>query len=75
MLEWIDFSHWQDCRGMERPGYVFEVANADDQRMLTTCVIPLDVPFDWSTLPIKFRLVPEQKPGHSTPLPPSVVDK
>ena len=41
MLEWIDFVHWQDCRAMELPGYIFEVANADHQRMLTTCIVSL----------------------------------
>jgi hypothetical protein len=72
MLEWIDFTLWQNCEAMERPGYVFEVANSEEQRMLTTCVVPLEVPFDWSTLPIKFRIVREQQPRHSAPLPPAV---
>lgn len=75
MIEWIDFIHWQDCKAMEKPGYVFEVVNADDQRMLTPCIVPLEVPFDWSTLPIKFRIMPEQQPRHSAPVPPSVVDQ
>lgn len=75
MIEWIDFIRWQDCKAMEKPGYVFEVVNADDQRMLTSCIVPLEVPLDWSTLPIKFRIVPEQQPRRSTPLPPSVLNQ
>ena len=71
MDAWIDFSHWDACKFMERPGYVFEVVNADDQQMLVTCIIPLEVPFDWTSSPVKFRVVPELKPKHSDPLPPA----
>lgn len=70
MYEWIDFAQWQDCRAMQRPGYVFEVVNAQDQRMITPCTIPLEFPFDWSSAPLKFRLIPESEPRHSDPLPP-----
>lgn len=69
MCEWIDFERWPECRQMERPGYVFEVVNAEDQSMLTTCVVPLHPPFDWSSAPVKFRIVPEPAPRHSDPLP------
>jgi hypothetical protein len=70
MCEWIDFSRWDECKAMERPGYVFEVVNAEEQRMLTTCTVPLEMPLDWSSSPVKFRMVPEQEPRHSDPLPP-----
>lgn len=72
MGEWIDFSHWEECKAMERPGYVFEVMNTEEQRMVTPCTIPLEVPFDWSSPPVMFRVVPESVPRHSEPLPPSV---
>lgn len=67
MLECIDFIHRQDCNAMERPRHVFEVLNASDQHKLTPCIGPLEVPFDWSALPINFLIVPEQQPRHSVP--------
>ena len=69
MCEWVDFSRWDECKAMERPGYVFEVVNAEEQSMLTTCTVPLEMPFDWSSSPVKFRMVPEPMPRHSDPLP------
>lgn len=74
-MEWIDFIHWQECKAIERPGYISEVVNADDQHILTTCIAPLKVPSGWVTSPVKFRIVPEQRPRHSTPLPPLVTGK
>jgi hypothetical protein len=70
MSDWIDFSHWPDCATLSRPGYVFEVANAQDQRLLTPCAPELEVPWDWKSGPVRFRLVIEEKPVHSTPIPP-----
>lgn len=72
MSEWIDFIHWQECKVMERQGYIFEVVNADDQYLLTTCTTPLDFPFDWTSSPVKFRMIAETKPRHSDPLPPPI---
>ena len=72
MCEWIDFSQWEQCRAMERPGYVFEVVNGEDQRLLTNCTVPLEMPFDWTSSPVKFRLVPEPPLRRSDPLPPPV---
>jgi hypothetical protein len=73
MAEWIDFDRWPECPQMERPGYVFEVTNAEQQTLLTPCVVPLEVPFDWRSPPLKFRLVAEPEPRHSDPIPaPSV---
>jgi hypothetical protein len=41
--------------------------------LLTPCVVPLEVPFDWRSPPLKFRLVAEPEPRHSDPIPaPSV---
>ena len=68
-MDWIDFDRWPECRSLERPGIVFEVENAAGQSLLTTCTIPLEVPFDWSGSPIRFRPVAEPKPQHSAPLP------
>lgn len=68
MSEWIDFDRWSECRSMERPGIIFEVTN-NEQTLLTTCVVPLPVPFDWKAAPVRFRTVPEPEPRHSSPLP------
>jgi hypothetical protein len=69
MAEWIDFDRWPECVEMERPGIVFEVTNEDDQRLLTRCAVPLDVPFDWDSPPVRFRIVPGPLPRHSDPIP------
>ena len=69
MSEWIDIQRWAECVGMERPGMVFEVVNADLQSLLTHCEIPLETPFDWRSPPLKFRVVVEPAPRHSEPLP------
>ena len=75
MGEWIDFERWPECVERERPGYVYEVVNAEEQRMLTQCTVPLPLPFDWQSGPVRFRLVPETKPRHSEPLPAPVKRK
>ncbi len=69
MSDWIDFNRWKDCASMERPGFVFEVANAEDQRMLTRCMHPLQRPWDWTSAPVRFRIVAAPKPRHSRPIP------
>ena len=68
MSEWIDFERWPDCKHMERPGIVFEVTNGD-QTLLTNCVVPLPLPSDWVVHPLRFRVVPQPRPRHSSPLP------
>lgn len=69
MSEWIDFSRWDECKLMERPGYVFEVVNAESQSLLTDCTLVLPIPFDWSSPPARFRLVPAPPLRHSDPIP------
>ena len=69
MGEWIDFDRWHECVQMERPGIIFEVSNEEDRRLLTRCTVPLEVPFDWESPPVRFRAVPEPPPRHSDPLP------
>jgi hypothetical protein len=69
MSEWIEFDRWPECVNMERPGIVFEVVNAEDQKMFTNCVVPLELPFDWKSEPVRFRARPEREPRHSTPIP------
>lgn len=73
MSDWIDFSRWPDCATMERPGIVFEVVNEENQGMLTPCVVPLPIPTDWNSEPVRFRIVPEAKPRRSTPIPEPVI--
>ena len=72
MSEWIDVSRWPECASMESPGLVFEVQNADQHILTTHCVVPLQLPFDWKTKPVRFRVVEEERPRHSSPLPPPV---
>ena len=72
MSEWIDFAHWRECKAMERPGYIFEVVNSHEQQMLTICTPTLEVPFEWISLPVKFRLVVEPALMRSDPLPPPI---
>jgi len=69
MGEWIDFDRWHECVEMERPGIIFEVSNQADLRLFTRCVVPLEVPFDWESRPVRFRVVPAPLPRRSDPLP------
>ncbi len=69
MSDWIAFDQWKDCARMERPGFVFEVRNGEGQSLLTTCIVPLRLPLDWKSSPVRFRLVQAPKPRHSTPIP------
>ncbi len=69
MTDWVDFSHWSECERMARPGYVFEIANAEDQRLLTECMPEIETPWDWVSPPMRFRLVKLAPPVHSTPIP------
>lgn len=69
MSDWIAFDQWSECRRMERPGYVFEVKNQEGQSLFTTCTVPLQLPADWTSPPVAFRLIEEPKPRHSTPIP------
>ncbi|MBB3017954.1 hypothetical protein FHR70_000994 [Microvirga lupini] len=69
MSEWIDFDRWQECPRLARPGYVFEVTNAEGQSLFTACEVPLRPPSSWTSAPVRFRLVEAPKPRHSTPIP------
>ena len=69
MSDWINFDLWKDCARMERPGFVFEVVNADGHSLFTPCVQPLQIPWDWKSAPVRFRIVEAPKPRHSSPLP------
>ena len=70
MGEWLTIEDWPECRRLERPGIVFELANRDGQSLLTRCVQPLpEKPFDWASPAERFRVVAEPAPVHSAPLP------
>jgi hypothetical protein len=69
MSDWTDFSEWSHCARMERPGYVFEVTNEEGKSLLTACTVPLQLPHDWKSPPLRFRLVASPKPRHSNPVP------
>lgn len=68
-MDWMDFDRWPECRSLERPGIVFEVENAEGLVLLTHCAVPLEVPADWTSPPLRFRVIPEPAPTHSKPLP------
>ena len=70
-MDWIDFDRWPECRTMERPGIVFEVENAGGQNLLTACVVPLELPADWTSRPLRFRVVEAPALRHSAPIPPA----
>ena len=69
MTDWIDFDQWKDCTRMERPGFIFEVSNAEGLSLLTPCVPNLQIPWDWKSNPVRFRVVEAPGPRHSTPIP------
>lgn len=69
MGDWIDFSQWQDCARMERPGLVFEVRNGEGRSLLTECTVPLRLPDDWASPPAQFRMVPAPVLRRSNPIP------
>ncbi|PVE26198.1 hypothetical protein DC522_00030 [Microvirga sp. KLBC 81] len=69
MSDWINFDQWHDCAQMERPGFVFEVKNKEGQSLLTTCTVPLQLPFDWKSPPACFRLIEAPEPRRSNPIP------
>ena len=70
MADWIDIARWSECERMARPGYVFEVANGAGQSLFTPCVQALPTPWDWTSAPVRFRLVAEGTPRRSQPIPP-----
>jgi hypothetical protein len=67
--EWVDFDRWKDCQQLERPGFVFEIRNAEGQSLFTGCEVPLRLPSSWKSAPVRFRLVEAPRPRHSTPIP------
>jgi len=69
MSEWISYDRWPECARMERPGYVFEMANKEGQSLFTACTVPLQLPFDWKSPPLRFRLVQAPPERHSSPIP------
>lgn len=67
---WYDFSKWDQCRSMERPGYSFEIENAEGMKLWTPCTPVVELPFDWKSEPQRFRLVKMVQGEHSTPMTP-----
>jgi hypothetical protein len=69
MSDWVPYDRWPECARLERPGFVFEVTNKEGQSLYTNCTVPLTLPFDWKSPPVRFRLVEAPPIRHSTPLP------
>ena len=67
---WYDFSQWHRCAALERPGYVFEIENAEGMKLWTPCSATVELPFQWKSGPQRFRLVIPEQPRHSDPMPP-----
>jgi len=71
MGEWIAIDQWANCAALERPGFVFELRNEEGLSLFTVCAPALpQIPFDWRSPPVAFRLVPEPPPVRSSPIPP-----
>jgi hypothetical protein len=71
MSEWIAIAQWQECQKMARPGFIFELRNAEGKSLFTPCVTQIPpTPFDWKSPPVMFRSVSAPKPEHSEPMPP-----
>lgn len=67
---WISMERWPECRTMDKPGIVFEVRNAEGAAMFVPCVVPFPgAPWDWTSPPLRFRIVPIEKPRRSGPIP------
>ena len=63
-------AQWHECVKLARPGVVFEIRNAQGQSMLSPCVQPVpQAPFDWTSPPLRFRVVAAERPRHSSPMP------
>lgn len=69
---WLSMDRWSECRRLERPGYVVEIENAEGMKVWTGCLDAIEVPFDWTSPPLRFRLVPKPPPARDDPLPPAV---
>ncbi|KAB0266136.1 hypothetical protein FEZ63_15365 [Microvirga brassicacearum] len=69
MSDWVSFDRWSECPRLERPGFVFEVSNEAGQSLFTGCTVPLQLPLDWTSPPVRFRLVAAPAPRHSAPMP------
>jgi hypothetical protein len=69
MSDWISYDRWPECSRLERPGFVFEVKNAEGQSLFTACTVPLQLPFDWKSPPLHFRLVAAPPERRSSPIP------
>lgn len=70
MSEWISFDRWSECAHMEQAGILFQIVNAQGEKLLTKCTPSVTIPFDWKSQPTRFRLVKEGRPRRSNPLPP-----
>ena len=71
MSEWLAISEWHRCTELARPGLVFEIRNDAGQSLFTRCVQPLPaMPRDWRSPPVEFRVVAEEPPRRSDPIPP-----
>lgn len=70
MSEWMPIERWQECLQLARPGFIFEISNAEGESMFTPCVVPLPpAPFQWKSGPVRFRAIVASPPQHSEPIP------
>jgi len=70
LTEWYPIAEWDRCGELARPGFVFEIRNADGLSLFTGCSAAIPpAPWDWKTPPLEFRVVPETPPERSTPIP------
>ena len=68
--DWMNMDLWSECARMERPGYVFEIENAQGMTIQMHCAEAIPVPWDWTSPPQRFRLIVEPEAIRSDPIPP-----
>ncbi len=70
LTEWLSISEWSRCGELARPGFVFEIRNADGLSLFAPCspAVP-QAPWDWKSAPVEFRVVPETPAERSPPIP------
>lgn len=64
---WVKIKNWHRCERMLKKGSVFELRNAEGQKMLATCN-PRELPprpEGWLSDAVRFRVIKEPKPERS----------
>ena len=68
--KWMSMERWPASAAMERPGYVFELENRYGMTIQMHWDEEIILPFDWTSPPLRFRLIVEAEAERSGPIPP-----